>query len=71
LLALRIHERCRALAILCHVWDAHQPADTASLVLVTPESAVTGVLLSFIHRLRTTERLERVVVGGCRLIADE
>lgn len=62
--------RCRELGIPCAAWDARQPPDPCNVVLVTPESALTEVFFSFLHRLRTTQRLDRIVVDECHLCAD-
>jgi superfamily II DNA helicase RecQ len=49
-------------------WDRQRPPDKAAIVLVTPESAVTGDFQSFINRLVMMRRLDRVVVDECHII---
>lgn len=62
--------RSRDLGITCAAWDARQPPDGCSIVFVTPESALTEAFSAFLHRLRTTEQLDRVVVDECHLCLD-
>jgi superfamily II DNA helicase RecQ len=60
--------RCRQIGVSCVAWDRQRPPDEAAIVLVTPESAVTGDFQSFINRLAVMRRLDRVVVDECHII---
>jgi superfamily II DNA helicase RecQ len=60
--------RCRQVGVSCVAWDRQRPPDEAAIVLVTPESAVTGDFQSFINQLVMMRRLDRVVVDECHII---
>ena len=47
------------------------PPDGVSIVLVTPESAVSDDFKSFITRLKATRQLDRVVIDECYVILNE
>jgi superfamily II DNA helicase RecQ len=64
--------RCSRLGIECAEWDVErgrQP-DDASVVLATPESALTGEFATFLNRMRASRRLERIVFDECHLMLD-
>ncbi|OGE46472.1 hypothetical protein PENARI_c239G05377, partial [Penicillium arizonense] len=69
LIALRgdIMHRCRQLGILCVAWESRRPADQASIVLVTPESAITEDFMTFLNRQRLCHRLDRIVIDECHV----
>lgn len=71
LVALRsdLYARCAKLGISCSAWEAGMQPDSASIVLVTPESFVSGTFQAFLRRLKTFDRLERIVVDECHLVA--
>jgi superfamily II DNA helicase RecQ len=52
LVALRadLQQRCQALGILCVEWDSRRSINGASIVLVTPESAISESFQTFINR---------------------
>jgi superfamily II DNA helicase RecQ len=52
LLALRgdIQRRCYILRISCVEWESRRPPDEASIVLVTPESALSVDFRQFLNR---------------------
>ncbi|KAI9034797.1 DEAD/DEAH box helicase [Aspergillus affinis] len=70
LVALRqdMMSRCRALSIPCVAWESRRPPDEATIVLVTPESAVTDDFQTFINRLRQIRRLDRIVIDECHTV---
>jgi RecQ family ATP-dependent DNA helicase len=60
--------RCQALGIDSVEWNAEQPNLTASLVFVTPESAVSKGFTSYVSRLRREHRLDRIVIDECHTV---
>ncbi|KAI7458059.1 hypothetical protein KC351_g18349, partial [Hortaea werneckii] len=64
-------ERCRAFNIDCAVWSARHAVDGASIVLVTPEKALSPEFGSFVGRLRQTQRLDRIVIDECHVILND
>ena len=73
LIALRqdMLRRCEIMGITCAEWSSRRPPEAASLVLVTPESAVTGDFQTFINRLRAMQQLDRIVIGECHFTLTE
>jgi superfamily II DNA helicase RecQ len=65
-----LERRCRESQIECVQWDSRRPHETASIVLVTPESAVTKTFNTYINRLRSTYQLDRVVMDECHVVLD-
>ncbi len=69
-----LKRRCTEAGIHFSVWQGAsygqgpQPPQSASLVFVTPESAVTKGFRSFINRLRGRQQLDRVVVDECHCV---
>jgi RecQ family ATP-dependent DNA helicase len=72
LLALQddLLDRCRKLKITAHIWKSRQGNPVASVVFVTPESAVTGGFGDFVRRLQSRGVLDRVVVDECHTLLD-
>ena len=70
LIALRadMHRRCTQLGISCVEWESRRPPDEASIVLVTPESALSQAFITFINRLRIVYRLDRIIINECHII---
>jgi superfamily II DNA helicase RecQ len=71
LIALRydMQRRCHALGISCAEWESGRwPPDAASIVLMTPESALGDDGSTFINRLKQTRRLDRIVIDECHVI---
>ncbi|KAL8991690.1 MAG: hypothetical protein Q9169_007742, partial [Polycauliona sp. 2 TL-2023] len=70
LIALRedLQARCGKIGITCAEWNSQRPPDAASIVLVTPESAVREGFRTFINRLRATQRLDRIVIDECHIV---
>lgn len=50
------------------VWERRRPPDEASIVLVTPESAITPEYYSFLNRLRIVRRLDCIVIDECHVM---
>ena len=65
-----LERRCREARIECVQWDSRRPHETASIVLVTPESAITKTFSTYINRLRSTYQLDRVVMDECHVVLD-
>jgi superfamily II DNA helicase RecQ len=53
-----LERQCRESCIECVQWDSRRPHETASIVLVTPESAVTKTFSTYVNRLRSTYQLD-------------
>ena len=70
LIALRenLKGRCEKMGIRCAEWNSKRPPDAVSIVLVTPESAVSDGFRTFINRLRATQRLDRIVIDECHIV---
>ena len=49
-------------------WDGKRSMDGKSIVFVTPEAAMREGFQTFLHRLRQTERLDRIVIDECHTI---
>ena len=65
-----IKTRCNKAGIKCVEWDSRKPNDWASIVLVTPESAVSSGFGNFINRQRAMGRLVQIVVDEYHVILD-
>src|SRR5450432_4675332 len=65
-----LERRCKEARIECVQWDSRRPHETASIVLVTPESAVTKTFNTYINRLRSTYQLDRIVMDECHVVLD-
>jgi superfamily II DNA or RNA helicase len=72
LVALRedMQRRCDELGIRCAAWDWRRPPEDATIVLVTPESAVTASFGAFLSRAQVTKRLDRIVIDECHVVLD-
>ncbi|EMT67217.1 Putative ATP-dependent DNA helicase Q1, partial [Fusarium odoratissimum] len=57
--------RCIKLGIDAYVWKSREVQRAASLVFVTPESAVSKGFRMFIERMHGQQKLDRVVVDEC------
>ena len=70
LIALRqdMRQRCQRMRITCVEWSSRRPPESASVVLVTPESAVSEDFRTFINRLRAMQQLERIIIDECHVI---
>jgi superfamily II DNA helicase RecQ len=63
-----IRRRCDEMGIRYVVWDPRWPADAASIVLVTPERAVSDESGTFLNRIKMRGRLDRVVIDECHVM---
>lgn len=72
MVALRqdLHGKCKEYGIDSHVWDGRGGNRAASIVFVTPESAVTKAFSTFVMRLCGRQQLDRIVVDECHTILD-
>ena len=72
LVALRadMQRRLEEKGIDVHVWSGRGGNRAASIVLVTPESAVTKGFGEFVNRLRGWQQLDRIVVDECHMVLD-
>jgi superfamily II DNA helicase RecQ len=73
LIALRsnMKRRCDKFGIVCAEWESGQPPDGAAIVLVTPESAVGKPFGTFLNRMRTMRRLDRIVIDECHIVLND
>jgi hypothetical protein len=60
--------RCQLLGISCVVWKERRPPNAATVVLVTPKSAVEEEFATFLNRLRATQQLNQIVIDECYII---
>ena len=79
-------QRCKAAQIDTHIWtsggggggyegsegggDIATANRAASIVLVTPESAVSKAFANFLNRLRGRQQLDRIVLDECHMLLD-
>lgn len=71
LLRWDIQRRCQELGILYAAWDRQWPPDSASIILVTPESVPSDVFQRFMDRQRTLKRLDRIVIDECYMVLSQ
>ena len=65
-----LQERCRTARISSSVWSSARPHDTASIVFVTPESAMTKAFAELMNRLQEMNQLDQIVVDECHTVLD-
>ncbi|KAJ2546020.1 hypothetical protein EV175_005751, partial [Coemansia sp. RSA 1933] len=65
-----LRERCSKHMITSHIWKSRQGNPAASIVFVTPESAVTSGFGDFVRRLQNRGELDRVVIDECHTLLD-
>jgi superfamily II DNA helicase RecQ len=65
-----IYERCQEVGILIHIWQSQGLSRIASLVFITPESAITKGFQDFIQQLQAQQLLDRVVMDECYVVLD-
>ncbi|CAI7613116.1 unnamed protein product [Penicillium viridicatum] len=70
LLALRgdLHHHCKELKLSSIEWESRRPVNSASIVLVTPESALTEDFFTFLNRAKTLYHLDRIVIDKYHII---
>ncbi|PKX88400.1 uncharacterized protein P174DRAFT_426093 [Aspergillus novofumigatus IBT 16806] len=56
------------LGISCVLWESWRPPDAASIMLVTPESAVSPDFQMFLNWLRWTRRLDQIMIDECHVV---
>jgi superfamily II DNA helicase RecQ len=61
-------QRCQRLGINGYIWKQHGTQRAASLVFVTPESAVTKGFRAFVDRMHGQQKLDQVVVDKCHTL---
>jgi superfamily II DNA helicase RecQ len=73
LIALRgdMKRRCDEFGIVCAEWEKARAPDGAAIVLVTPESAVGKEFGTFLNRMRTMRRLDRIVIDECHIVLND
>ena len=72
LISLRedLRDRCSQAGIRCAEWDGRSPPFWASIVLVTPESAVTKAFSRFINQKKMMRQLDRIVIDECHVVLE-
>ncbi|KAF2174793.1 P-loop containing nucleoside triphosphate hydrolase protein [Zopfia rhizophila CBS 207.26] len=65
-----LKDRCDEVGIECVEWESRKPHEWASVILVTPESAVSDGFGNFINRQRAMGRLDRIVIDECHVVLD-
>ncbi|KAL0764703.1 hypothetical protein CaCOL14_012793 [Colletotrichum acutatum] len=72
LTALRtdLDARCKACGIASHVWLSYKNNQAASIIFVTPESAVAKGFRDFVARLEARQALDRVVLDECHVVLE-
>ncbi|KAK3613495.1 hypothetical protein LTR56_027852, partial [Elasticomyces elasticus] len=65
-----MRNRCVQAGIRCAEWDGRSPPFWASIVLVTPESAVTKAFSRFINQKKMMRQLDRIVIDECHVVLD-
>jgi superfamily II DNA helicase RecQ len=65
-----LKDRCDKLIIPCAKWDGRRPPYWASIVLVTPESAVSPAFGRFIDEKRMAQQLDRIVIDECHVLLE-
>jgi hypothetical protein len=65
-----LQRRCEELQIDSTIWESQRPNRVASVIFVSPESAVSKTFSTFVNRLKGTFQLDRVVVDECHTVLD-
>ncbi|KAL9572228.1 hypothetical protein ACKAV7_003641 [Fusarium commune] len=60
--------RCQRLGIDAYIWKSREVQRAASLVFVTPESAVSKGFRTFVERMHGQQKLDRIVVDECHTV---
>ncbi|GME52406.1 P-loop containing nucleoside triphosphate hydrolase protein [Neofusicoccum parvum] len=64
-------ERYSKLGISCTEWDVRRPPDAESVVLVTPEAALSDEFITFLNRLRAMRQLDRIVIDEYHVVLND
>jgi len=51
-------------------WDGQRPPHWASIVLATPEAAVSTAFGRFINEKRAIKQLDRIMIDECHVVLD-
>ena len=62
--------RCHAVGLICMEWERQPHHMHTSIMLVTPESAVTTGFQTYLNRLKAQQLLDRIVVDECHVVLD-
>jgi superfamily II DNA helicase RecQ len=65
-----LKDRCDKVGISCAEWDGQRPPHWASIVLATPEAAVSTTFGRFIGEKRAIKQLDRIVLDECHVVLD-
>jgi superfamily II DNA helicase RecQ len=65
-----LERRYKEAHIECVQWDSRRLHKIASIVLVTPESAITKTFNTYINRLRSIYQLDCIVIDECHMVLD-
>jgi len=65
-----LQQRCTKVGISCTAWKGTRPSYWSSIVLVTPESAVTKAFARFINEKKMMRQLDRIVIDECHVVLD-
>ncbi|KAF5528622.1 ATP-dependent DNA helicase Q5 [Colletotrichum aenigma] len=67
-LQIDLYRRYVKVGITLHVWQSRKNNQAASIIFITPESAVTKGFRDFIAQLEGRQALDRVVVDECHVV---
>lgn len=72
LISLRqdLQHRCTQLGLSCGTWDPRLKTQDVKLLLVTPESMASLDFQTYLNRLLTMQRLDRIVVDECHMLLE-
>lgn len=65
-----LQARCEKAQIPSIIWSSQRPYESASIIFVTPESAVSKTFAGTINRLQELRQLERFVIDECHTISE-
>ena len=65
-----LHYRTTQLSVLSRIWQPELTSLTSGIVYITPESAITRRFQDYLHRLRTTGYLDRIVFDECHIFSE-
>lgn len=65
-----LQERCQKLGIPTAQWKTNLRPITASLILVTPEAAMTKRFQAYLDSLQALARLDRIIIDKCHTILE-
>jgi len=60
--------RCNKSGVTCSIWRGDQAVEAASIVLVTPELAVSKAFQQFVNLLQVTHWLDCIVINKCNTL---